>query len=114
MPQASSTRDYAIRKSAAHEARSKLCEQIGEALHHLGRGQPGSAEIHEARKAIKRSRATLRLLRNTLSDHAYRLENSTLRDAAKPLSAVRDARVLLESLDDLMARARLEPKEAAG
>src|SRR3954469_20623902 len=111
---ASPTKDFTIRKSAAHDARSKLCEQIGEALRCLGEEQPSSVQIHEARKAIKRSRATLRLLRPTLSDRAYRVENATLRDAAEPLSAVRDARVLVESLDDLVSRERLEPKETTG
>src|SRR5689334_107821 len=111
MARASPQKDFTIHKSAAHDARSKLCDQIGEALRLLKAHRPSNAEIHEARKAIKRSRATLRLLRDTLSNREYRLDNATLRDAAKPLSIVRDARVLVETLDDLVARERLGPEE---
>jgi CHAD domain-containing protein len=78
MARASPQKDFTIRKSAAHDARSKLCAQIGAALRYLRAVQPSDEQIHEARKAIKRSRATLRLLRPTLSDRAYRLENATL------------------------------------
>src|SRR5262249_10302531 len=52
--------------------------------------------------------------RDALSERAYRHENATLRDSAKPLGAVRDARVLVESLDDLVSRESLDPKEATG
>jgi CHAD domain-containing protein len=114
MVHASSTQDFAIRKTAAHDARSKLCEQIDEALRCLDDEKPSGTKIHDARKAIKRSRATLRLLRDVLPEQTYRLENVTLRNAARPLSAVRDARVLIEQLDNLVAREHFEPREATG
>jgi CHAD domain-containing protein len=112
MVQPRSIKDGVIRKAAAHEARSALCEQIDEACRCLSRGQPSDADIHDARKALKRSRATLRLVRDALAERVYRAENGTLRDAARPLSAVRDARVLIESLDDLVTRQSLEPRES--
>jgi CHAD domain-containing protein len=105
--------DCTIHKTAAHDARAVLCAQIGEALRCLEAERDAGDRIHAARKAIKRSRATLRLLRGTLPDRTYRLENATLRDAAKPLSALRDARALVESLDDLLARRYLERTAAA-
>ena len=106
-----SATDMPIRKTAAHEARSTLCEQIDEACRNLGGARPSDAKIHAARKAITRSRATLRLVRYALTDRIYRIEN-TLRDATRPLSAARDAQVLIESLDDLVTRERLEPRES--
>ena len=52
--------------------------------------------VHDARKTLKRARAGLRLLRDSIDATAYRRENAALRDAARPLSAQRDARVVLD------------------
>jgi len=62
------------------------------------------AEVHEARKTLKKARATLRLLRDELGRTVYARENGALRDAARPLSRVRDARVLPQTLEELVAR----------
>jgi CHAD domain-containing protein len=60
-------------------------------------------KVHTARKELKKARAILRLLRDSLSDGTYERENSILRDAARPLSEVRDGKVLLTTLDELVA-----------
>lgn len=57
--------------------------------------------VHEARKALKRLRAVVRLSRDLLGDDRYRHENEVLRDAGRALSDARDARVLLETLDQV-------------
>ncbi|HEV3364548.1 MAG TPA: CHAD domain-containing protein [Acidimicrobiia bacterium] len=57
---------------------------------------------HDARKRTKKVRALLRLARPELGDKVYRRENRALRDAARLLSPVRDAWVLIETLDDLV------------
>ncbi|HUZ28211.1 MAG TPA: CHAD domain-containing protein [Solirubrobacteraceae bacterium] len=57
--------------------------------------------VHDARKALKRSRAALRLGRDLVGDERYRRENAALRDAGRDLSELRDAQVLLETLDEL-------------
>ena len=108
-----STLGAAIREAPLQVARSTLCEEIDEACRCLAGTHPSDADIHGARKALKRARATLKLARDALPRHSYRVDNSTLRDAARPLSEVRDARVLIESLDDLAAREHLEPRESA-
>jgi CHAD domain-containing protein len=59
--------------------------------------------IHEVRKSLKRARAVLRLIRDELGDEAYHRENLAFRDAARPLTEVRDATVLVETLDALVA-----------
>lgn len=58
--------------------------------------------VHAARKELKKARATLRLLRDALGKATYRKENAALRDAARPLSEVRDGRVLLDALSSLV------------
>jgi CHAD domain-containing protein len=70
-----------------------------------GRGERDIGKaVHEARKAFKRLRALVRLARDELGDDVYRLENADLRDAGRTLSGVRDAAVLVETLDDLLER----------
>jgi CHAD domain-containing protein len=58
--------------------------------------------VHDARKHLKRARSDLRLLR-PLDERAYRRENARLRDAARQLSDVRDDKVLLAVLAELLA-----------
>jgi CHAD domain-containing protein len=82
--------------------------QIEKALKHLGakrkphqRGAPKNQAVPEVRKCFKRVRAALRLVRDELGDDVYREENWCFRDAARPLSKVRDAEVLVETVDKL-------------
>ena len=78
-------------------------EQLGKALEHLA-CQDGKRDkhIHEARKATKRLRALVRLVRRELGDEVYALENQCYRDAGRRLSELRDATVLVETLDRLV------------
>ncbi|WP_129647749.1 CHAD domain-containing protein [Peristeroidobacter agariperforans] len=62
------------------------------------------ANIHDARKQLKKSRAALRLLRDSTGEIAYRRANNALRDAARPLGVARDSKVLSAALDDLVER----------
>jgi CHAD domain-containing protein len=59
------------------------------------------AAVHTARKDVKKARALLRLHRSGLGRGRYRRENAALRDAARELSELRDARVLLDTVDAL-------------
>ena len=84
-------------------ARSELDLTIG-LLEAAPNGDGGAEAVHEARKALKRLRALLRVSRPVLDDSRYRRENVILRDAGRELSATRDAQVLLETLDSLCSR----------
>lgn len=59
--------------------------------------------VHEARKALKKTRAMLRLLRGCLGEKVYRAANVTLRDAGRELSELRIAAVLEQTLADVVA-----------
>jgi CHAD domain-containing protein len=79
--------------------------QLDRALAELGdQTRDRHAAIHEARKCCKRLRGLLRLVRSGLGDEIYRRENAALRDAARRLSAPRDAEALLETYDKLSDR----------
>jgi CHAD domain-containing protein len=60
--------------------------------------------IHEVRKDIKKARSLLRLVRSDIGGKAYQRENRHLRDTARGVSGVRDADVLVETVDKLAAR----------
>lgn len=81
--------------------------QIEKAIEHLGAksspaaGSPEKDAIGKVRKCFKRVRAALRLVRDELGDDFYHEENWCFRDAARPLTQVRDATVLVETADGL-------------
>jgi CHAD domain-containing protein len=58
--------------------------------------------VHEVRKRCKRIRGALRLVRPVF-EHDYRRENAAFRDAARPLSLLRDAEAMIETFDALVA-----------
>jgi CHAD domain-containing protein len=66
---------------------------------------PPAETVHEARKAMKKLRGLLRLVRPAAPD-LYRAENRALRDAAADLSALRDADAALETFDRVLDTAR--------
>jgi CHAD domain-containing protein len=68
--------------------------------------------IHGARKDMKKLRAVLRLSRSAIPKQLYKEENQRYRDAARALSASRDAEVRLETLDTLAERDGELPREA--
>jgi len=78
-----------------------MAGQLDEAIELLSEvGAADSTEaVHDARKALKRSRAALRLSRHLLGTKLYRAENGALRDAGLGLSDLRDSQALLETLD---------------
>jgi CHAD domain-containing protein len=88
--------------------------QIEKAIRHVGGVKEGSAArqppaqetvenaaIFEVRKCFKRVRSALRMAREELGDDFYREENWWFRDAARPLTQVRDAAVLVETAEKL-------------
>ena len=81
-----------------------LQDWIAEAGESLHKKRVTDANIHDARKQLKKARAALRLVRHAIGEIAYRRENTALRDAARPLGVARDSKVLSAALDDLVER----------
>jgi inorganic pyrophosphatase len=89
-------------------------KQADKALEALAGDQPPSDEaVHNARKRLKKARAGLRLLRPALGRRAYDREDDRLRNAARPLTEVRDAKVLLGTFDELAEHAGGRPDARA-
>lgn len=80
-------------------------EQLQQAQAHLAReGEARHAGIHQARKCLRRARATLALGRRVLGDRARRLDEELGR-LCRGLSRLRDGQALLEVLARLDATA---------
>jgi CHAD domain-containing protein len=83
--------------------RKVVCKRIENALKALdGRRVVSDETVHEVRKRFREIRGTLRLVRDEMGEKDFRRENRTYRDASRPLSAVRDAKVLVDALDELL------------
>jgi CHAD domain-containing protein len=57
--------------------------------------------VHEARKATKRVRAVLRMVRFEVGEQVFAFEDGLMRDTARMIAPVRDTRALVESIDVL-------------
>jgi CHAD domain-containing protein len=77
--------------------------RIDDAIDELSGKTDSSAEeaVHNGRKDMKKLRALLRLVRGEIGDGVYRRENACFRDAAAELAGLRDADVMLVTLEKL-------------
>jgi CHAD domain-containing protein len=82
----------------AHRA---LLAQLDQTIEQLGKRRRSDVAVHNIRKELKRARAALRLLRECIGAVEYRRDNALIRDAARPLTPIRDANVLLQTLEQL-------------
>src|SRR5262245_24857315 len=102
------------KESGVEGVRRILRKLLGKTIESLSDPSALSDEdVHEIRKNLKRTRAALRLLRPALGSSCYQRENDCYRDAAKPLTELRDAKVLVDTVDSLQHRFEHElPDEA--
>lgn len=87
-------------RSAEQAVRRIAREQVDGALDAIA-GQCPDVATHEVRKTCKKVRALLRLVRPGFADYAR--ENAEFRDIARLLAGSRDAKVLLDTFDLLIA-----------
>jgi CHAD domain-containing protein len=98
-------------------------ERVGEGLRQIALGQlelaieslegrdctlSAQERVHEARKALKRLRALIRLVKDEIGEQDYARESAVVRTTGKRLAQARDSEVLLHTLDDLVKR---QPKK---
>jgi hypothetical protein len=95
-------------ETLTHGLQRMALGQVDLALEQLGGASAGGERaekaVHETRKALKRLRALLRLLRRELGEDAFAREDAAVRDIARQLSGARDAEVMLATLDALIER----------
>jgi CHAD domain-containing protein len=84
-----------------HIARRALLALLDKTVGQLRKRRRSDASVHKIRKELKRARAALRMIRECMGIMEYRHDNALLRDAARPLTPIRDAKVLLQTLEQL-------------
>src|SRR4051812_15935056 len=78
-----------------------VSQELDKAHKALTKSNNTRKSVHSARVHFKKIRAVLRLVRDEVGKNIYRLENDCFRDAARPLTEVRDAKVQIDTLDKL-------------
>lgn len=96
--------EFQIDESLSAGVRRVAHEQFDDALGLLEQPAEHGIEtaVHRARKACKKVRGLVRLVRPAMGDDYHRA-NVAVRDAARELSSLRDAHALLATFDDLVA-----------
>ncbi len=94
--------DEGVQEAIIRCAREQLDHAVGELSEGIGDDPVGA--VHSARKAIKKERSLLRLARGAMPTRQRRRENRALRRAARGLSGVRDADVMIETVAQLSDR----------
>ena len=82
-------------------------KQADQALQSMSEQRSTAAHVHEARTSVKKLRGLLRLVKPALGE-VYPRENQRLRKVGASLSRLRDAEVLLQTFDSLLAQPEQE------
>ncbi len=94
------------------ELKRILNEQMEDSLQQLtDKEKETDVSVHEFRKNMKKSRAVLRLMRHNIKKEAYRDMNTLFRDLSKRLGKLRETKVHLDTLEEIMSENKL-PKTA--
>ncbi len=95
------------------DIRRLLGAQTGRAIGYLsGVMDQGGSSIHATRKALKRSRSILRLVKPGLTGKTFALHDRAFRDIARLLSHDRDREVMCDTLRLLAAKSAGDQKAA--
>ena len=76
-------------------------EQVTKAIHSLIKTNNVHEGVHNARRSLKITRATLRLIRKDIGERKFKIKNNILRDEARKLSKLRDMTAMIETLQFL-------------
>jgi len=97
------TEQLKAKEAGTRSVRRIYLKEVKKALEAISKIPTEADEaVHSARKQLKKARAALRLLRSALGSEVYQGENACLRDAARPLTEVRDAKVLVDTFNELV------------
>lgn len=98
MPYRFTPKDKSVARAVRRIARARFAASAG--LVETGR-LPQAELVHELRTNVKKVRALLRLVRPNFRDYAT--ENAALREAARMLTALREAEVMGQTFDSVAA-----------
>ena len=85
---------FALKETPQAGLRRIACEQATKILARLAAEGEHETTVHESRKALKRLKALLKLVRGGLAKQTYEREYGVVRDVARSLSGARDLEVM--------------------
>lgn len=94
---------FKLKESFRKGVRRIAVSQLDRAIKELAPEDGSGSNVHEGRKAIKRLRALLRLVKPSIGKKSFTAHNSALRAAASQLSGARDQQVLVQTVAKLHA-----------
>jgi CHAD domain-containing protein len=97
---------FKLKEGLRDGVRRIAVEQIEKVLKAPRKGDDRAAWVHEARKAMKRTRALLKCVRSGLDDRTFRQENAALAEIARGLSNLRDRDVITQTIASLAGNDR--------
>ena len=84
------------------DIKPELCGYIGDARLMLDRGRvPGEKTVHDVRVLMKKSRASIKLLKTQMDETSYKREYNTLREVGRIMQSWRETSVHRKLLKDL-------------
>jgi CHAD domain-containing protein len=89
-------------EGAADGLRRVLMEQVDLATYHASHVPESDQHVHEVRKATKRVRAVLRMVRDEIDTDMYRDVNTAVRDISRLLSRARSAVAMVDIFEGLI------------
>ena len=92
---------FKLKEDLQDGVRRIATEQVDRALAAPHAGDKRAVWVHDTRKALKRTRALLRCVRDGLGDKVFREENAALRLIAGNLSSLRDRDVMTATMAGL-------------
>jgi CHAD domain-containing protein len=95
---------FKLKEDLREGVRRIATEQIDRALAAPHSGDHRAGWVHDTRKALKRTRALLRCVRDGLGDKLFREENAILRLIAGNLSSLRDHDVMADTIEGFRGR----------
>jgi CHAD domain-containing protein len=99
-----------LAKPDEERIRAVARDEIEAAVAELEQEPLAPENVHEARRALRRLRTLLRVVRGELGKESFQHEDTTVGDIARTLGASRDAYVMVGTLDDLLAGAGVDPE----
>lgn len=90
-------------RAISSELQRLVRKELDAAIKRLDKVHPGEREIHQVRKAIKKVRAIVKLLRVPLGSR-YAMEKARLRAAGHALAPLRDADAMPQTMEALRGR----------
>lgn len=89
---------FKLKEGLQEGVRRIALEQIDKVLETPRKGEDRVVWVHEARKAMKRTRSLLKCVRSGLDPRVFREENAELAGIARALSGLRDRDVMRETM----------------